>query len=149
MTLPSSRLHRGAGFTIAEVMMAAAIMALVISTSITTMQRSFLALDSARNVTLASHIMQSELERTRLKDWATINSHPLTETAIRLDGAFSGNAAITSRFSLTRTVSLVRAGLKQITFKVTWRSYDGRTQSRSYSTYYGQNGLYDYFYNSY
>lgn len=129
--------------------MAAAIMALAISTSITTMQRAFLALDAARNVTLASHLMQNELERMRLKNWDTVNAYPLTTTTITLDSSFTGGTTIADRFSVTRQVALVRDGLKQITFTVTWRGYDGRSQSRSYTTYYGQNGLYDYFYNSY
>src|SRR5512133_1296296 len=116
--------HRG-GFTIAEVMMAAAIMALAISTSITTMQRAFLALDSARNVTLASHIMQSELERMRLKSWDTINTYLSTPTNIALDASFT--AATGNRFSLTRTATNVRNGMKRITFTVTWRGYDGRS----------------------
>ena len=38
--------------------------------------------------------------------------------------------------------------MKKVTLTVTWRSYDGRNITRSYSSYYGQNGLYDYFYNS-
>ena len=51
------RLGRG-GFTIVEVMAAAVVMALAITTSITTLQRGFLALDSARNLTMAGQILQ-------------------------------------------------------------------------------------------
>lgn len=137
------------GFTIAEVMMAAAIMALAISTSITTMQRAFLSLDAARNVTLASHIMQSEMERMRLRDWSIIDAYPSTETTLTIDPSFTGNAGIANRFTLSRSVSTIRPGMKQITLRVSWRGYDGRQQSRFYTTYYGQNGLYDYFYNSF
>ena len=35
----------------------------------------------------------------------------------------------------------------QVTFTVSWKSYDGRTQARNYTTYYGEHGLYDYYYN--
>ena len=55
----------GRGFTIVEVMMAAIVMAFAITTSITTMQRAFLAIDAARGVTYAGQIMQSELEKMR------------------------------------------------------------------------------------
>lgn len=137
------------GFTIAEVMMAAAILALAITTSITTIQRAFLSLDSARNVTLASQILQGEIERMRLRDWATIDAYPTADTTLTLDPSFTENATVADRFTLTRTVTAVRDGMKQITFRVSWRGYDGRAQSRFYTTYYGRNGLYDFFYNSF
>lgn len=149
ISFPLRRRPAARGFTIAEVMIAAGVMALAISTSITTMQRAFLALDSARNVTLASQIMQSELERMRLKDWTTIDGYAPGPTTLTIDTAFTGNAAIGSRFTLTRTTSLIRADMKKITLTVTWRGYDAREISRYYTTYYGRNGLYDYFYNSY
>lgn len=133
-------------FTIAEVMMAAAVMALAISTSITTMQRAFLAIDTARGVTQASQIMQSELEKMRLKDWSTVNAYPASAT-ITLDSAFTSNSAVGSRFTLTRTVSDAHTDMKQITFTVTWTGALGETHSRSFTTYYGKNGLYDFFYN--
>ena len=137
------------GFTIAEVMIAAGVMALAITTAITTMQRAFLALDSARNITLAGQIMQSELEKMRLKDWATIAGYPSAETTLTIDTVFTSNAAIGNRFTLTRTVADAHTDMKEITLTVTWRGYDARSNSRSYKTYYGRNGLYDFFYNSY
>lgn len=39
-------------------MVASTVMALAITTAITTMQQAFLALDSARNITLAGQILQ-------------------------------------------------------------------------------------------
>ena len=158
MRLPSatqhrhpSRLHaRGShrGFSIAEVTMAVTIMSLAISTSLTTMQRSFMSLDSARNITLASQIMQSELESMRLNPWSTISGYPAGPTTLSIDSAFTGNAAVANRFTLTRQVATIRTGLRQITLTVSWNSFDGRAMSRFYVTYYGENGLYDYFSNS-
>jgi hypothetical protein len=138
-------------FTIPEVAMAAGVMALVITTSITTMQRAFLALDSARSVTLAAQIMQSEFEKMRLKDWTTIDAYPVSPdvSTLTIDSTFTSNAAIGNRFTLTRTVTVVHPEMKKITLSISWRGYDGRSLSRSYSTYYGRNGLYDFFYNSY
>ena len=63
----ATRLGLPAGPAIAEVMMAAAVMALVITTSITTMQRTFLAIDVARGTSYAAQIMQSEFEKMRLQ----------------------------------------------------------------------------------
>lgn len=126
--------------------MAAAVMVLAITTSITTMQHSFLAVDTARNITVAAQIMQSEFERMRLKDWATIDA--LDSGAVAIDSTYSTNTSVTSRFTLSRTVTVVKTGMKQITLTVSWRGYNGRILSRSYTTYYGRDGLYDYFYNT-
>lgn len=138
-----------AGFTILEVMMAAIVMAFALTTAITTLQRGFLALDTARNTTLAGQIMQSELERMRLKDWTTVNGYAPGPTTLTLDSVYTSNTAIRDRFTLTRATSDVHADMKQIVFAISWRSTDGRTLTRSYSAYYGKNGLYDFFYNTY
>lgn len=141
------------GFTILEVMLAAIILVLAITTSITTMQRSFQSIDTARGMTLAGQIMQSEIERIRLRDWATVQGYSTTETPLAIDATFANNGyvanLIASRgLTLTRTASDPETDLRQITMKVTWRNIDGRTMSRSYTTYYGRYGIYDYFYNS-
>lgn len=146
--IPSAT-RRRSGFTIAEVMIAAGVMALAITTSITTMQSAFLALDSARNVTLAGQIMQGEFERVRLKDWNTVAAYPAGPTTLTIDPAFTSDPAIGNRFTLTRSVSARNDDMKEITLTITWRGFDGRTFSRFYKTHYGRNGLYDYFYNSY
>ena len=146
---PARRRRRA--FTIAEVMIAGTVMALAITTSITTMQSAFLALDAARNITLSGQIMQGEFEKMRLKSWdtiATYQSRTQPET-LTIDSTFTSNAAIGSRFTLTRTITDVNADMKEITLTIAWRGIDARPLSRFYKTYYGRNGLYDYFYNSY
>ncbi len=131
-------------------MMASMVMAFAITTSITTMQRGFLSLDTARNITIAGQIMQSEFEKMRLVPWATVDGYDASgnPVAADVDSSFTSNSFIGTRFTMTRTVTLIRAGMKQITLTVAWTSFDGRLITRSYSSYYGQNGLYDYFYNS-
>ena len=137
------------GFTIVEVMMAAIVMAFAITTSITTMQRGFLSVDTARSITIAGQIMQSEFEKMRLVPWGTVDGYAINaDTPVTVDTSFTSNAFIGNRFTMTRRVSVIRTGMKQIALTITWRSIDGRSISRSYSSYYGENGLYDYFYNS-
>lgn len=151
--LPGSAGVAKAGFTILEVMLAACILALAIATSITTMQRSFQSVDTARSMTLAGQIMQSEIERIRLRDWSTVQGYSTTETALPIDSSFSGNGYVANLIAnrgltLTRTASDPETDLRQITMKVSWRNIDGRTMTRSYMTYYGRYGIYDYFYNT-
>jgi Tfp pilus assembly protein PilV len=138
-------------FTIVEVMVSAVVMALAISTSIVAMQRAFLALDSARNTTLAGQILQSEIEKSRLNDWSTVSGYPAGPTKLAIPTAFTGNSTISNRFSMTRSVAAHPsiADIKVITLAIAWNTYDGRPQSRFYTTYYGRNGLYDFFYNSF
>jgi Tfp pilus assembly protein PilV len=142
------RRSAGLGFTIVEVMMAATVMALAITTSITTMQRAFVSLDSARNLTIAGQVMQGEIEKMRLKDWATVDAYPAGPTNLTVDGVFTGNSAIGNRFTMTRTVTTPQTDMKEITLTVSWRSYDGRVISRSYTTCYCRYGMYDYFFNN-
>jgi hypothetical protein len=126
-------------------------MILAITTSITTMQRAFLALDVARKVTLAGQVMQSEFERLRLEKWDTIIAYPASDdiTATTKSAFSGGSSEIFNTFTVKRTIEDVHVDMKLIKLTTTFKSYDGRLHSRSYSTYYGKNGLYDYFYNSY
>lgn len=136
-----------AAFTILEVALAAAIMAMGIATSINVMQRGFLSVDSARNITTAGQIMVSQMEQIRMLDWATVSAYSSDATTVTLDSVFSSNASIGNRFTLTRTVTTPSANLLQITFTTSWKSIDGRTISRSMTTNYARYGIHDFIYN--
>jgi hypothetical protein len=132
-------------------MMAAIVMAFAITTSITTLQRGFLSIDTARNFVIAGQIMQSEIEKMRVSPWSStvtvtgLADYTNTSPAISIDPVFTTNTYINSRFTLTRTMADPKTDLRQITLTVTWRSYDGRQISRSYTTCYARYGLYDFF----
>lgn len=143
--------RRRSGFTIVEVMMAAIVMAFAITTSIVTLQRGFLSIDTARNLVIAGQIMQSEIEKMRVSPWSStvtvtgIVDYTNTFPALNIDPVFTANTFIGDRFTLTRTMENPKPDLRQITLTITWRNYDGRTLSRSYTTYYARYGLYDFF----
>lgn len=128
--------------------MAAAIMAMAIATSITTMQRGFANIDTARNLTVAGQILQTEMEKMRMNSWTTVDGYQPGPTTLTVDTLFSSNPVIGSRFALTRSTESPQTGMKKVSFEVTWKNYDGRTLKRSYMTYYSQYGLYDYYFNS-
>src|SRR4051794_16024913 len=147
-----------AGFTIVEVVMAAAVMAFSIGSSIMVMGRGFASLDTARCLSYASQIMQGELEKIRLTQWGDgpttaagagttgVSAYPTTPTNVDISSTFYTTASdIGSRMTLTRTATWVHDGMIQITLTITWTTYDRRTLTRTYVTYYGKNGLYDYF----
>jgi len=147
---PSSRrrLQSLRAFTIIEVAMAAGVLALVLATSILAMQYGFRTLDVARGTTLASQILQSEMERLRMKSWADINAMPASET---FDGStyFSTNPDVAGKYTITRTMAAdgTRPGeVIYITITVTWTSYDKMPHTRTFRSMYAKNGLYDYYY---
>ncbi len=149
--------------------MASFVVAMGIATSIIAMQSGFRSLDVARDTTLASQIVQSEVERLRLMSWAGISALPATET-VNLSTMFTTNPEITNRFAATRIIgavmdppvsptesNLANAAygnwktwstdeMKQITIVVTWKGYDLRSHTISMITVYAKNGLYDYLY---
>jgi Tfp pilus assembly protein PilV len=145
-SLPRSPDVSSRAFTIVEVMIAAIVLALGITTAITTLQGGFQAVDLARNYTYASQVMQSEVERLRLKNWTQVqalqDAGPGTVTAPAVQGTARG------AFTCTRTIRDIKTDMKEITLVSVWRGYDGRSHTLRIVTRYGKTGLYDYFYTS-
>lgn len=165
-----SRRRLVAAFTIAEVIMATFVMALGISTSVIAMQSGFKQIDVARGTTLASQIIQSEMERLRMMPWSktTGGSPEPVDSILELstaagspsgqatgvtvfDGAtfFTTNADMAGKYTITRTVapeSTRPTEIMNITVSVRWQSYDLRWHQRSFTAIYAKNGLYDYYY---
>src|ERR1044071_4324040 len=73
------------GFTILEVSMATFVMGFGIATAIVAMQSGFKTIDVARGTTIASQILQSEMERLRLLSWTTMTT---LSTATHLTAPF-------------------------------------------------------------
>jgi Tfp pilus assembly protein PilV len=136
--------RRVAAFTLVEVMIASVILVLAITTAITTLQRGMQAVDTARGYTYASQVMQSEMERLRLKSWSQLQS--LQGSADASVAATSTGAAPAAAFACTRTIRDVKEDMKEITLESNWRGYDGRSHTARFITRYSKSGLYDYFY---
>lgn len=128
----------GPGFTLLEVMIASIVLVLGIVTAITTLQRGFQSLDSARNLTSASQVMQSEMERLRLKNWTQIEDLQKASPALV--------PTEDTRFTCTLTIADLKTDMKEIVLRAEWRGYDGRPQTARLITRYGKSGLNDYFY---
>ncbi len=128
--------------------MATFVMAMGIASSIIAMQSGFRHLDLARGSTLASQILQSEMERIRMMSWSGVAALTTPET---FDGGtfFSNSPDVVGRFSVTRTrtADATRPGdVMHLNVAVTWNTYDGRPHTRSFNSIYTRNGLYDYYY---
>ena len=126
-----------------EVMLAAVVLVFGITTSIVTLQRGFQALDTARNFTLASQVMQSEMERLRLKSWAQIQAlQDSNERTVNLGTTAVGTTGLTC----TRSISDLKTDMKEIVVISTWHGYDSRSHTLRFITRYSKSGLYDYLY---
>lgn len=142
-----ARPRRG-GFTLAEVILATAILAAALTTSIGVIQWGLRHLDLARGTTLAAQILQSEIERLRMMGWSSIIALP-AETAVPLSNAFATDSALAERFRLTRAVAPDAArpdDIRVITVTVEWTTTDGKPHTRSFRATYAREGMYDYFY---
>jgi Tfp pilus assembly protein PilV len=146
-----------AGFTLIEVAVAASVMVLVISTALMVMQSGFRALDSARKTTLASQIIQSEMERIRMLSWSRVEQLMVASPQIDLTTIFPQSteterkvlAQMQKTFTATRSITPLTdyAGeIVEITVTITWTGIDGTTHNRSTHTRYCKNGLYNYYY---
>lgn len=143
--------------------MSSFVMAFGIATSIIAMQTGFKSIDLARGTTLASQIIQSEMERVRMMSWTNVsNLSTATDTVApfpagspagieMFDGAtyFSTNPGIAGKYTITRTVtpdSTRPTEAMDIDIEVKWQGYDNRWHTRSFRSMYAKNGLYDYYY---
>jgi type II secretory pathway pseudopilin PulG len=149
------------GFTIVEVMAAAIVMALAISSSLIVLQHGMRAIDTARYTTLAGQILQSQMEKLRLLTWTQLTNAtygPVNFPIFPPDLASAATSQI-NRFTASGTAGqcaqLIEdmptpytGTMKKITLTATWNGMDGRSHSLTYTTYYGKNGLSDFFYSS-
>ena len=123
-------------------------MAFALATAVIALQSGFKTLDVARGTTLASQIAQSEIERLRLMSWSEISALPASGS-VDLTTIFTTDPALAARFTVIRTVtdaSGTSGDMKEISLDISWKSYDGRTHTRTFRTRYARNGLYDYYY---
>lgn len=124
-------------------MVASVVLVLGITSAIVALQRGFQALDTARHLTYASQVMQSELERLRLKSWAQLQAlQDASDTTV----AVTATAGLSPSFRCSRTIRDTKTEMKEITLVSAWNGYDGRPHSVRYVTLYSKTGLYDYFY---
>lgn len=143
--------------------MAAAVLALGLATTLTTLSYGLRSIDTARNMTLASQIIQSEIEIMRLQNWSQIvalqsaQASATTPTTIDPTTTITSGSAtsldtqltnIASKFTCTRLIADIsgRSNIKTITLRVTWTGLDERSHTLAYQMRYAKNGLSDYFY---
>lgn len=157
MTRALSRLPAQArgGFTLVEVLVAAFVLVTALGSSLLLLSRGFEMVDTARNAVLAGQIMQSEIEKIRLRNWAAISAmvehnggtfeifaaqdSTWSEVAARFD-PLEGHASYVPGFD----TSLVR-----IELTASWLARGNRVHTRKYETLFAKDGINDYYIRSF
>ncbi len=129
-------------YTLLEVMLAAFVLALGIMSALIVLQRGYQTLDTARNLTNATAVMQSEIERLRLMNWGQLQQLEDSHQSDVPVAHQSGSAVLTC----TREIQDYKPDMKQIVLSTSWRGIDGRQHTARMVTRYCRDGLNDYYY---
>ncbi len=124
--------------------MAASVMVLSISGALVTLKSGLSAVSQARHLGQATSIMQSEIERLRLKNWDQLEVLQADSEPVQLQTA----TTVGTDFKCTRSITDLRDGMKEITLVSTWGGTNGQAHSARLITRYSRSGLNDYFYAS-
>ncbi len=143
--------RRRRGFTIVEVAIGAVIMAIAATAMIQALAEGAEMQATGQRQLLATQILQQEMDSLRLEPWSTINGLAAGPTTLTISTQF--DTAITSAglvkgttITLSRSVSTVSTGLREVTLTVTWTmnpsgSAGVRTYTRVTSAYFTEYGL--------
>lgn len=150
---PTPKRARGdAGFTILEVVIAAALLLIVFAGTLAALQTGFKIIDSARNTTLADQILQSQIEDIRLCSWVKLTALQTADAAASPTGSVTLDDGLGSQFKVIRKITDIRSdalgnvNMRRLNLTVSWNnSITGKLSTRSYQSVYTQNGLTDYF----
>ena len=142
-------------------MVAATVLVLAISSSLIVLQQAIRAIDTARYTTLAGQILQSQMEKLRLLTWtqltnttygpsapayATFTPDITSVATAQINRFFVGSQKGKCAQSIVAAPAPYSSTMKQITLTANWTGVDGRAHKLSYVSYYGQNGISDFFY---
>lgn len=119
------------------------VVVLVLMSSIGALTIGFHVIEDARMSTLASQVLQSEMENLRLKNWSEVDALP-SEGGFAVDTTL--DTAASHRFVCVRRVTDNGTDMKQVVLTVSWTTNAGIPRNRSYMTYISKGGLNDYFY---
>jgi hypothetical protein len=130
-------------FSLIEVMTASCVLMIGLGGTVLTVKNSLETISRARHLGAASQIMQSELERLRLRNWNQLQAiQDSGDNRVVVETPPAG-----SNLTCARTITDLRDGLKEITLQASWGPGGTRHTARLV-TRYARSGLNDYFYTS-
>jgi Tfp pilus assembly protein PilV len=140
--------------TMAEVLIAAVLLSFVIMSSLTALSQSYSFVRHARQVTLASQILQTVMEDMRLRNYSELKvyaaqTQPVNLTSLLASERFS--SAFTTGYTLSATFATLvvsapsQPGKISLELSVNWTE-NGAPFVRKTVTYFSEQGLSDYIY---
>jgi prepilin-type N-terminal cleavage/methylation domain-containing protein len=135
-----------AGFTLIEVMVAAAVMLVVFAGGFGALAQGNRLIEVSRDETRVSQILQSEIEDLRTRDWATLIALA-AESSYAPQGTFTD--AYSTRYSVKRNIATRSATQRRVTLQVSWTDNRNTSHMREYLTLITEDGLYDFYYRSF
>lgn len=144
---PSRRSFRLVGFgreafSLVEVMTATCVLMLGLGGTVMTVKSSLETISHSRHLGVASQVMQSEIERLRLRSWDQLQAIQDSGDQTVAVPALADSANLTC----TRQIRDLRDGLKEIVVEARWGGSRERPHTARLVTRYARNGLNDYFY---
>ena len=140
--------------TIAEVLIAATLLAFVVMGALTALSQAYGFTRHARMTTLAGQIVQSVMEDLRLRNYSAIAAYAAQAQPVDFASTLASErfaSSFTTGFTLSGTFTTVVAsspptlGKIAVTLTVNWTE-QGSTYTRRLITYFGEKGLSDYYY---
>ncbi len=144
----SIKLHSGncAAATLVEVMVSVVIFGLVFGAVASVLTQGYMIMETARDNTRVSQVLQSEIERLRSMSWADLDGLPSPQQYVPQSGF---NVAFNNRYQCTRVINARKPDQKEIILTVIWDDSKSINHVRQFVTYYTKEGLNDYFYRSF
>jgi prepilin-type N-terminal cleavage/methylation domain-containing protein len=155
----STRRSATHGMTLVEVMVAMTVLAMAFAGIFAIFKQSLMLVESSRDYTRVTQILQSEIERMRSMNWADITEFQAQSIDdIKILPASSGFAPDTTftsafgeRYSFFRIVvqPVGSPNSREVYFVAQWKDGWGKEQRLMYRTLFARNGLNDYYYRSF
>lgn len=122
------------------------ILGLVIGSSMVSMGYGFTRIENARHATRISQILQTEMETIRAMSWEEVQTL-ITNQGQTSDFTphFEYNEDRIKDLKATRTFTSVKNNMLQITLTASWKDSQNTEHDLSYMTWYGKEGLSDYY----
>ena len=131
------------GYSLAEVIVAAGVFALVITGGIAGVRMGFGIVDNSRHYTRISQILQSEVESLRSLSWKEIRELPQSEE-VDINPQFTTSAY--DAYTVTRSVYVESTTLRRVEVVVEYTTRGGNNVSLKYLTFFTDGGVNDYYY---
>jgi len=131
------------GYSLAEVIVAAGIFAIVITGGIAGVRMGFEIVDNSRHHTRVSQILQSEVESLRSLSWKELKQLP-SSAEIDINPQFSTSAY--DGYTVKRNIYSESSTLRRIEVVVSYDTRSGKPVELKYLTFFTEGGVNDYYY---